>query len=65
MSLLRSWNESDKKEEGDRGGDHRTGRGNVNSSNLPEKLMIKRLQARLRVLIHDAWRDEGDILLFI
>ena len=53
MSLLRSWNESDKKEEGDRGGDHRRGRGNVNSSNLPEKIMIKRLQARLRVLIHD------------
>ena len=38
VSLLRSWNESDKKEEGDRGGDHRTGRGNVNSSNLPEKI---------------------------
>ena len=32
------WNESDKKEEGDQGSDHRTGRGNVNSSNLPEKI---------------------------
>ena len=37
MSLLRSWNESDKKEEGDRGGDHRTGRGNVGVANGTSK----------------------------
>ena len=40
---------------------HRRGRGNVNSSNLPDQTST----SRFRVALHDALRDDGDILLFI